>query len=133
MHKWILVTGASFSLLSVVLGAFAAHGLKAKLSDYALSVFQTGVQYQSLHGIALLFCGIYAFQLQLSSGQLDQNLATQWLHWTVYLFILGIVFFSGSLYALALTGQKWLGPITPIGGLFFILAWACLIVTFFKQ
>ncbi|MFT6733755.1 MAG: uncharacterized membrane protein YgdD (TMEM256/DUF423 family) [Polaribacter sp.] len=128
MHKWIMITGVGFSILSVILGAFAAHALKERLTEYSLNVFQTGVQYQSIHGIALLLCGLFATHLKNQSEQ-----TFTWLTLTASLFILGIVCFSGSLYGLALTSQKWFGPITPIGGVFFILGWICFLVAIVKS
>ncbi|MFY8272775.1 DUF423 domain-containing protein [Pseudoalteromonas sp. SSDWG2] len=115
MSQIFLLFGAIFAGLSVILGAFAAHGLKNRLSEYALGVFQTGVEYQMYHALGLILIGILAklgMQFNLSG----------------YFMIAGILLFSGSLYALALTGIKWFGPITPIGGLCFIVAWAAMIV-----
>jgi len=127
MHKWILISGAGFALTSVVLGAFAAHGLKNRLDEYALGVFQTAVQYQMTHGIALILCGLFAFQLQQSQYSLF------WLNISAISFIVGIIFFSGSLYGLVLTGQKWLGPVTPLGGLLFIVGWIAFIIAVVKN
>jgi len=99
-----------------MLGAFGAHGLRDRLDTRALEIFQTAVQYQMFHSLALLAVGILALQqpqaaLLKSSG---------------WLFLLGIVLFSGSLYLLSLGGLRWLGAITPLGGLAFIAGWACL-------
>ena len=124
MHKWIMVSGAGFAMLSVILGAFAAHGLKTRISEYSIGIFQTGVQYQSIHGIGLILCGFFA--LHLKSQNTPINI---WVNWCAIMFILGIICFSGSLYGLALTGQKWFGPITPIGGLLFIAGWICFIIS----
>ncbi len=118
MHKWMIVSGALFALTAVILGAFAAHGLKNQLNEYALGIFQTAAQYQMFHGIALILCGLYTLQLQQSQGQ------ELWLNIAAICFVVGVVFFSGSLYGLALGDLKWLGPITPIGGLLLILGWA---------
>lgn len=110
MARFLLISGAALCMLAVVLGAFAAHGLKSQLSEYALGVFQTGVTYQFYHGLALILFGILqtqGYQLKLSG----------------WLALIGCVFFSGSLYLLALTGVKWFGPITPIGGTLFIASW----------
>jgi uncharacterized membrane protein YgdD (TMEM256/DUF423 family) len=128
MHKWIMIVGVFFSMFSVILGAFAAHALKERLTDYSLNVFQTGVQYQSIHGIALLLCGLFAVQLKYQSEH-----TSTWITLAALLFILGIICFSGSLYGLALTSQKWFGPITPIGGVFFILGWICFLVAIVKS
>ena len=127
MHKWIIISGASFALTSVMLGAFAAHGLKNRLDDYALGIFQTAAQYQMTHGLALILCGLFAYQLNQSQT------SAFWINISAVCFIIGILFFSGSLYGLALTGQKWLGPITPIGGLLFILGWIGFVVAVVKS
>jgi len=132
MHKWVLIIGAVFALTSVVLGAFAAHGLKSRLDEYALSVFQTAVQYQMTHGIALILCGLFAFQLQQLQLQQSES-SFFWLNISAISFVVGIVFFSGSLYGLVLTGQKWLGPITPLGGLLFIVGWIAFIIAVVKN
>ncbi len=126
MHKWMLVGGAVFSLLSVILGAFAAHGLRGKLDENAIGIFQTAAHYQLNHGFALILCGILVYQFQTLPNSLF------WLKISAFAFTFGIVFFSGSLYALALTSQKWLGPITPIGGLLFILGWICFILGIYR-
>ena len=128
MYKWMMTSGAVFSLLSVVLGAFAAHGLKAQISEHYLSVFQTGVHYQAIHGIGLLLCGLFAFQISR-----ETKAPTFWLKLTALSFSFGILFFSGSLYALAITQIKWFGPVTPLGGLFFIAGWCCFIIAIVKS
>ncbi|WP_125784566.1 DUF423 domain-containing protein [Pseudoalteromonas rubra] len=120
MAKLFLLLGGAFCMLSVMLGAFAAHGLKSRLSDYAIGIFKTGAEYQMTHGLALLAVALllkWGVKAQLSG----------------YLFATGIVLFSGSLYLLALTGAKWLGPITPLGGLCFILGWAWLLFQVARQ
>ncbi|MCG6230564.1 DUF423 domain-containing protein [Vibrio furnissii] len=114
--KSLLTLGGLFSGVAVALGAFAAHGLKATLSPYLLGVFQTGVQYQFIHATALIACGIL---LQLSGTEKARNYFSR----AAICFIIGIFCFSGSLYALALTGVKWFGPITPMGGLLFMIGW----------
>ncbi|RXJ72526.1 hypothetical protein CS022_15175 [Veronia nyctiphanis] len=108
----IIALGCVFSALSVMIGAFAAHGLKAHLSDYSLSIIRTGVQYQFWHSLALLALGSVLLRIDAPRLILSAKL-----------LVAGIVFFSGSLYGLALTGANWLGPITPIGGVFFIAGW----------
>lgn len=113
--RWIAV-GALCCGLAVILGAFAAHGLKGSLSANQINVFQTGVQYQFYHGLALVFTGIL-----IEQGFIGR--ASSWIAWC---FLLGIVLFSGSLYALVLIGIGQLGWITPIGGLLFVLAWMAL-------
>ncbi|MEJ6476576.1 DUF423 domain-containing protein [Pseudoalteromonas piscicida] len=115
MAKLYLIIGSVFCLLSVALGAFAAHGLKGRLSEYAIGIFNTAAQYQMTHGLAIIataFLIKWGLKAQLAGG----------------FFIAGVLLFSGSLYLLALTGMKWLGPITPIGGTCFLIAWVLLIV-----
>jgi uncharacterized membrane protein YgdD (TMEM256/DUF423 family) len=107
--------GSIAALVGVALGAFAAHGLQARLSPNALSVFETGVRYQMYHALALL---AVAYAAQRWGGALPS--------WAGGLFIVGIVLFSGSLYALAITDVRTLGAITPLGGLAFLAGWACL-------
>ncbi|PCK31022.1 DUF423 domain-containing protein [Pseudoalteromonas piscicida] len=115
MAKLYLIIGSVFCLLSVALGAFAAHGLKGRLSEYAIGIFNTAAQYQMTHGLAIIVTAFlikWGLKAQLAGG----------------FFIAGVLLFSGSLYLLALTGMKWLGPITPIGGTCFLIAWVLLIV-----
>jgi uncharacterized membrane protein YgdD (TMEM256/DUF423 family) len=109
-------------MLAVAFGAFGAHALKGRLDDYALGVFQTAVQYHFYHSLALLVVGVLALS-QAHSGLLRSS---------GWLFMLGIILFSGSLYCLSLTGIKWLGAVTPLGGLAFIAGWACLAAAAWK-
>ncbi len=118
MTSIFLMIAALFGLLSVMLGAFAAHGLRARLSDSALSAFETGVQYQMYHALALL--GVVALLRWM--GPSLSLLTTGWA------FVVGVLLFSGSLYGLALGGPRWLGPVTPVGGLCFRLGWAMLLI-----
>ena len=123
MYRKVLMGGLLFSLLSIVLGAFGAHALKSILLPEPLSIFETGVRYQWMHGMALILLSIYGSQIQTSKA------AQKGLQWAANFFIVGIFFFSGSLYLLAFSSifsyawAAFLGPITPIGGLFFILGW----------
>ncbi|WP_199609323.1 DUF423 domain-containing protein [Flocculibacter collagenilyticus] len=121
MEKIILLVGSVSGALTVILGAFAAHALKGKLPAHLISVFQTGVQYQMFHALALLAVGVLIKQ-QVSH---EVSSATP-LTVAAGLFILGTVLFSGSLYLLALTQNKIWGPVTPLGGLCFILGWCVL-------
>tara|TARA_A100001388_G_C28725884_1_gene478879 strand:- start:589 stop:957 length:369 start_codon:yes stop_codon:yes gene_type:complete len=121
MLKFGLIAGSLLSMLSVVLGAFGAHYLKNTLNDYSLSVFQTGVLYQFFHSIGILVLVL----LSKSINNLNLDLS-------IWFFTLGIILFSGSLYLLAITGLKWLGAITPIGGMFFILGWMFLFMKSLK-
>ena len=119
----LFITLASLSgMLAVVLGAFGAHALKSRLDDNALNIFHTAVQYHFYHSFALLAVGVIA----LSQPQ------TALLKSSGYLFILGILIFSGSLYLMSITGVRWLGAVTPLGGLAFIVGWACLAATGWK-
>ncbi len=116
MIKFWLISGAAFALLSVALGAFGAHALKNVLDAYSKAIYETAVQYQMFHALALLAVGI----LQHVYKQLDFSRSG-------YAFFIGILIFSGSLYILAVSGVRWLGAITPLGGVAFILGWAMLI------
>ena len=128
MHKTFLKTAAILGALSVALGAFAAHTLKEMVSEYAMGIFETAVRYQFYHVFALLAVGI-----------LYQQFGGKMLKWAGRLFILGILLFSGSLYALTivkgavLPGFNWLGPITPLGGLCFIGGWIFLFIALLKK
>ncbi len=102
--------------LAVLLGAFGAHGLRGRIEDRLLETFHTAVEYQMYHSLALLLVAILAQQPGKSLA-LDVASAA---------FMLGMLLFSGSLYGLVLTDMKWLGPITPIGGLCFIVGWVAL-------
>lgn len=115
----MIISGLSGGL-SVILGAFAAHGLKKKLSPERLTTFKTGVDYQFYHTFALAFVGL--------SSIVQNAEASSYLTWAAICFGIGIIFFSGSLYLLALTEKKIFGPITPLGGLFFILGWVFFIL-----
>jgi uncharacterized membrane protein YgdD (TMEM256/DUF423 family) len=119
MAKIILSIASFLGALAVVLGAFGAHGLKSRLDEYSIGIFQTGVSYHFIHAGVLLFIGLMATKYP---GTL--------LQWAAISMLAGILFFSGSLYLLAtrsLLGiESWssvLGPVTPIGGLFFIVGW----------
>ncbi|PVZ15520.1 MULTISPECIES: DUF423 domain-containing protein [unclassified Pseudomonas] len=115
MLKIFLMLAAFFGFTGVGLGAFAAHGLKSRLTPEYLAIFQTGVQYQLIHALAL-------FGVALLANHLPGRLVG----WAGALFTLGIVLFSGSLYLLTLTGVGKLGIITPLGGLMFLAGWLCL-------
>lgn len=107
----------------VALGAFGAHGLKTKLAADMLQVYQTGVEYHFYHALGILLIGVIAGFYPNASG-------VQWAGWALFV---GILLFSGSLYVLALSGIKWLGAITPIGGLAFIIGWVMLVVSLYRQ
>ena len=111
--------GALFCFLSVAAGAFGSHGLRNRLTPEMLQVFEIGARYQMYHGLALLFVA------WISTRSQSNALITT----TGSLFTAGILIFSGSLYLLAMTGQKWWGAITPIGGTCFLAAWVFLFLT----
>jgi len=119
MHKGIFKLGSILAAVTVLLGAFAAHGLRSRLSEYGFSVFETGVKYQFYHTIAIM---IAALAYREANPKLVLNAAR--------LFLVGIIVFSGSLYLLALNeGLKWLGAITPFGGVSFIAGWVMLFLS----
>lgn len=118
LAKLAITCGAMLGALGVVLGAFGAHGLKGSLEPKLMETFQTAVQYQLIHALALLFTAL----LVIHSGR------TMALDISIGGFLLGIFLFSGSLYGLVFTDMRWLGPITPIGGLCFIIGWLALAV-----
>ena len=115
MDRTFLLLAALTGFTGVALGAFGAHGLRGRLSPEMLAVFETGVRYQMYHAFALFATGLLMARM---SGWLISTAG--------WLFLTGIVLFSGSLYALALTGVTVLGAITPLGGLAFLAGWACL-------
>ena len=110
-----MLLGAVAAFLGVTLGAFGAHGLRGRLTPEMLAVFETGVRYHMYHALALILVGLVMGQM---SGWLIQT--------AVWSFLAGILLFSGSLYALAVSGVTILGAITPIGGVAFLIGWACL-------
>jgi uncharacterized membrane protein YgdD (TMEM256/DUF423 family) len=111
--KLFLVLGALTAMLAVVLGAFGAHALRAKLAPDLLAIYQTAVQYHFWHALGLLVIGVVAIHLPASAT----------LKWGGWVMFAGVVLFSGSLYVLAITGARWLGAVTPFGGAAFILGW----------
>lgn len=115
--KLFAVLGAIFGGLGVAAGAFGAHALRAQLEPRMLEVFETAVRYQMVHALALLAAAWLCQQ--------HPSTAAQVAGWS---FVLGILLFSGSLYALVLTGARGLGAVTPIGGVFFIVGWIALAI-----
>ncbi len=111
---WI-VFGSIMAGLSVVMGAFGAHGLRDRLAPEMLQIYEIGARYQMYHALALIAVGLV--QIKIDHPML--NIAG-------WCFVIGTVIFSGTLYALAITGQRWLGMITPVGGAIFILGWAAM-------
>lgn len=119
MDKKILLTAALLGITAIILGAFGAHALKKVLTEAQLQSFEIGVRYQMYHALFLLFIGVFTFLNE------KERLVIFWLTLT------GILFFSGSIYLLSISGitnlkAKWLGPITPMGGVLLISAWGYL-------
>lgn len=122
MSKTIVMSASVFLTLAVVVGAFGAHGLKSHLSTEMLATWKTGVEYHFYHALGLLLIGFLAYavpEIQLK--------------WSAIFLSVGILLFSGSLYVLALSGIKWLGAITPIGGICFIAGWVMLFIEVWKK
>ncbi|SES02424.1 DUF423 domain-containing protein [Psychrobacillus sp. OK032] len=118
--KLFIIAGAINAFLAVAFGAFGAHALKEKLSEKYLAIWETAVQYQMFHALALIAIGI------LMSSKLIGSVSS--LNTAGYLILAGIILFSGSLYVLSLTGIGVLGAITPIGGVAFLVGWILIIV-----
>ena len=122
LHKWLLIAATIMGFISVAAGAFGAHALKQRLSPDMLAVFEVGARYQMYHALAM-FVAIWLASL------LPGNLPL----FATWLFLSGILVFSGSLYALALTGIRVFGAITPIGGVLLLAGWACLLIALLKS
>lgn len=128
MHKTFLQLAAILGALSVALGAFAAHGLKKLVPEEAINIFETGVRYQFYHVFALAIVAM-----------LFREFDNKWMLWAGYLFIVGIILFSGSLYFLTYvkatdrSSLNWVGAITPLGGLAFIAGWMCIFISVYKR
>jgi uncharacterized membrane protein YgdD (TMEM256/DUF423 family) len=121
--KTFLLIGSLTALLAVVIGAFGAHGVRDKIPADMLAIYQTGVQYHFYHALGLLGVGLVGLHTPNSAA----------LKWSGWLMLIGMIIFSGSLYLLSLTGLRWLGAITPIGGVAFIAAWALLAIAIYKS
>lgn len=115
--RMFLVVGSTSAFLAVAAGAFGAHALRDRLDDSLLAVFETGVRYQMYHALALL---AVAWVMDRWGGGL--------VVWSGWLFVAGTVVFSGSLYLLALTGQRLFGAVTPVGGVALLAGWVALLV-----
>jgi uncharacterized membrane protein YgdD (TMEM256/DUF423 family) len=115
MDRLFFGLGCVSAFVAVALGAFGAHGLRSRLVPDMVMVFEVGVRYQMYHALALVALGAVA-------GRLPGGLVAT----SGWLFVAGTMLFSGSLYAMSLTGQRWLGAVTPLGGLAFLAGWAAL-------
>ncbi len=115
--KWMVLLGALYGFIGVAFGAFGAHALRSRLTPELLAVWRTGVEYQFWHALALIAVGLLA---TTRPGPLAN--AAGWC------FAIGVLLFSGSLYALTLSGVRVLGAVTPVGGLLFLIGWALLAV-----
>jgi len=114
----LIVTGSVFMALAVAFGAFGAHIVQEILTPDRFEVYNTGVEYHFYHALGLILLGVICLNMPIN----------RWLIWSGYSLIAGIVIFSGSLYILTLTDTGWLGAITPIGGVAYILGWIFLAV-----
>jgi len=121
-NQTILISGAIFMALSVLLGAFGAHALKTRLTPDMMQVYQIGVEYQFYHSLGLLFAGIIGFQVE-----------SKWVSRSAMFLGVGIILFSGSLYLIAFSGIKAIGAITPIGGLSFVAGWISMAIAVWKR
>ncbi|MCJ0741153.1 DUF423 domain-containing protein [Pedobacter montanisoli] len=122
MNNWAILTGAAFGALAIILGAFGAHALKKVLTEDKLASFETGVKYQLYNALFLLIIGFNA------------DFSLKAVQWSFYLVSTGTLLFSVSIYLLSLaqplkTNMRFLGPVTPLGGLMMIAGWVCLIVS----
>jgi uncharacterized membrane protein YgdD (TMEM256/DUF423 family) len=123
MNKFFLTAGALFAAIAVICGAFGAHFLKTKLPAESLQTFETAVRYQFYHAFALLLTGIFF-----------KEFSNPFIKWAAVFFVIGIILFSGSLYILcAVQSMRWIGMITPIGGLCFITGWLLLVAGVVKK
>lgn len=120
MH-WVAI-GAFVLAIAVMLGAFGAHGLKDLLTVERMATYQTAVQYQFYHGLGIILVGVVLMNFPNSDGVL----------WSAMLLLTGLFLFSGSLYLLTLFGLRWLGMVTPLGGIAFIAGWIVLAVTLLR-
>jgi len=123
MTQFFLAIAAILGGISVAAGAFGSHALRGQLSERAIEIFETGARYQMYHALALLAVAILLSQAKLVPVTLPL---------AGFAFIAGVLVFSGSLYALSISGIKWLGAIAPFGGACFILGWVCLAIAAFK-
>ncbi len=121
MKNWIIV-GSILSALGVVFGAFGAHALKARITPEDLTIFETGVKYHFYHALGLILIGLIGF-----------HYSPQLLRLPAIVLSLGILLFSGSLYLMVLSGARWLGAVTPLGGVAFIVGWLLLAFNLYRS
>jgi uncharacterized membrane protein YgdD (TMEM256/DUF423 family) len=131
MVRVFLAIAAVLGGTAVAAGAFGSHALKTRLSDRALEIFDLGTRYQMYHALALLFVALLLLQTTAAQS-LAQSLTQSLLAAAGIAFMTGVVIFSGSLYALSLTGVKWLGAVTPLGGVALMVGWGCLAIAALK-
>lgn len=123
MHKFVLITASALGAFSVMIGAFGAHALQELLETKGrVGTFETAVQYQFYHTLALLAIGLLMFRVE-----------DKLLDYAAISMIIGILIFCGSLYLLSVSGYRWLGMITPVGGLFFIAGWILLFFVSYRS
>ena len=122
--NWMAV-GALFAFLGVALGAFGAHALRTRITPRDLEIFDVAVRYQLTHALALLITGLILWWRGMDVSRL--------LVITPWLFTAGIILFSGSLYVLVLTGKRWLGAVTPLGGVLFLAGWLLLALALWQK
>ena len=118
-----MVIGAVMLALAVILGAFGAHGLKAMLTASQMAVYQTAVQYHFYHGVGVILVGLIMYMVADLRA----------IEWVARCLFMGVILFSGSLYGLTLTEIRWLGVITPLGGVLFIVGWLILAVSLYQK
>lgn len=120
-----LVSGGLLALTAVALGAFGAHGLRPRLSPRDMEIFETAVRYQMIHALAIILMGIFQRMEAFSNIRL--------LDWAPWAFGVGTLLFSGSLYIMVLTGKRWLGAVTPLGGVLFLAGWFMFVLAMWKR
>lgn len=114
--KFLVFAGALMAFFGVALGAFGAHALKGRFTPEMMAIWETAVHYHLIHAVALVLAGVLSHLVPGAAG----------VRWGGWLFLGGIVLFSGSLYLLAWSGQRWLGAVTPLGGVSFLVGWGML-------
>ena len=123
MSKLFLILGSINAATAVSMGAFGAHSLKTRITEDMLFVFQTAVQYHFYHSLGLMIMGVLTIHFR----------SVKYFEITGWIMFIGIILFSGSLYTLSITGMRWFGLITPIGGVAFIVSWVFIAITAWKK